>query len=198
MSAYDPNSFTSQSNKAIGAALEFAQESKNVDLVPLHLAYTLFTNRDGLGFQLITKCESDSKEVELALKAGLKKLSRQDPAPENIHPNSSFLKVLKTATKYSAAQKDSHTAVDHLILALYEDTETSAALSQAGLAKSKMEKAIKAMRGSKKVNSNNAENSYAALDKYCIDLIKLASDGKIDPVIGRDQEIRRVIQILSR
>lgn len=88
--------------------------------------------------------------------------------------------------------------VSCLLIALYEDNDTMAAFNAAGLGRSRLEKAIKTVRGNRKVSSSNAENTYQALDKYSIDLVKAAANGKLDPVIGRDEIIRRVVQVLQR
>jgi ATP-dependent Clp protease ATP-binding subunit ClpB len=196
--SYDPNQCTSQVNKSVQEALDFASENSNIEVVPLHLAWVLFNDDNGLPAQIAIKSEVKVEDVKAAIKKHLKKLSKQNPPPNNISPNNSFMKVLKAASKLAKAQNDSFTAVDHLLIALYEDTETSAALSEAGLTKSKMEKVVKQMRGNRKTTNQAAEQTYQSLDKYATDLCKQAADGKLDPVIGRDEEIRRVIQVLQR
>jgi len=185
-------------NKAVQNAVEFATENGNIEITPLHLAYVLFNDPNGLPAQLCTKAEVKTDEVLNSIKNSMKKLSRQDPAPSNINPTASFLRVLKSAQKLAKAQNDSFTTVDHVLLALYDDSEVSQALNTAGLQKSKLEKVIKAVRGNRKATSQDAEQTFQSLEKYAHNLCKEAADGKIDPVIGRDDEIRRVIQVLTR
>ncbi|CAF0775838.1 unnamed protein product [Didymodactylos carnosus] len=195
---YTPEEFTELSNKSISGAASFATENKNIEIVPLHLAHVLVDDETGLAVQLIKKAEFNVQEVKEAIELKLKKLPRQDPPPSKIYPNSSFLNVLKHANKLSKQQKDSHTAIDHLLLALYEDSDATSAFASVGLSKKRMEEVIKQMRGTKHVTSAKAETTYQALEKYGHDLVKDAEAGKLDPVIGRDQEIRRCIQVLSR
>ena len=196
--SYSPEEFTDQSNKAIGQALEYAQEQKHIELVPLHLAHVLVEDEQGLARQLIKKAEFNVQEVLEAIDLKLKKLSKQDPPPAKLYPNSSFMNVLKQAKKLSKQQKDSHTAIDHLLAALYEDSDTTSAFVSVGLSKKRMEEVIKQIRQNKNVTSAKAEQTYQALEKYGHDLVADAESGKLDPVIGRDQEIRRCIQVLSR
>ncbi|CAF1036543.1 unnamed protein product [Rotaria sordida] len=196
--SYSPEDFTDQSNKAIAQALEYAQEQKHIELVPLHLAHVLIEDEQGLARQLIKKAEFNVQEVQEAVDLKLKKLSKQDPPPSKIYPNSSFMNVLKQAKKLSKQQKDSHTAIDHILAALYEDSDTTSAFVSVGLSKKRMEEVIKQIRQNKNVTSASAEQTYQALEKYGHDLVGDAEAGKLDPVIGRDQEIRRCIQVLSR
>ena len=197
--SYDPDTFTTQSNKAVQAALELARERGHIELHPLHLAYVLFSNESSLASQLAQRAGLTPQRVLAALEDGLRKLSRQDPPPADIYPNPSFIKVLKKATAISKEKKDSHTSIDSLLLALYEDSDTRLCLDKAGLTRRRMEELIQASRGNQgPVTSASAENTYDALKKYAMDLVAMAEDGKLDPVIGRDAEIRRCIQVLSR
>lgn len=97
--SYSPEEFTDQSNKAIGQALEYAQEQKHIELVPLHLAHVLIEDEQGLARQLIKKAEFNVQEVQDAVDMKLRKLSKQDPPPAKLYPNSSFMNVLKQAKK---------------------------------------------------------------------------------------------------
>jgi ATP-dependent Clp protease ATP-binding subunit ClpB len=123
---------------------------------------------------------------------------KQDPAPTDVSFSSSLVKLLRTAQEKQRAQGDSHLAVDHILVVLHEDRDVATALNEAGLTKSKLEAAVKEVRGSRKVDSKSAEETYEALSKYGHDLVADAESGKLDPVIGRDDEIRRVIRVLSR
>ncbi|CAF1154482.1 unnamed protein product [Adineta steineri] len=196
--SYSPDEFTDQSNRAISQALEYAQEQKHIELVPLHLAHVLVEDEQGLTRQLIKKAEFNVQEVQDAIDLKLKKLSKQDPPPSKLYPNASFMNVLKQAKKLSKQQKDSHTAIDHILIGLYEDSDTTSAFVSVGLSKKRMEEVVKQIRQNKNVTSAKAEQTYQALEKYGHDLVSDAESGKLDPVIGRDQEIRRCIQVLSR
>lgn len=197
--SYDPEMFTTQSNKAIQSALEFARERGHIELTPLHLAYVLFSADSSLASQIAQKAGVGRDKILSALEDAMRKLSRQDPAPDNIYPNGSFMRVLKKAQAISKERKDSHTSIDSILLALYEDSDTRLALDKVGLTRKKVEDLIQSTRGNQgPVTSASAENTYDALKKYAMDMVAMAEEGKLDPVIGRDTEIRRCIQVLSR
>lgn len=128
----------------------------------------------------------------------LVRLPVQEPAPAEVSPNSACLKVLRAAQDLQKKQGDSHTAVDHLLLAVVQDRDIEAALKESGLNYKQIETAVAQVRGGRKVDSKSAESNYEALTKYGRDLVADAEAGKLDPVIGRDDEIRRVIRVLSR
>ena len=158
--AYSPEEFTEQSNRAISQALEYAQEQQHIELVPLHLARVLVEDEQGLARQLIKKAEFNVQEVRDAIDLKLRKLSKQDPPPSKLYPNTSFMNVLKQAKKLSKQQKDSHTAIDHLLIALYEDADTASAFVSVGLSKRRMEDVIKQIRQNKHVTSATAEHVF--------------------------------------
>jgi ATP-dependent Clp protease ATP-binding subunit ClpB len=106
--------------------------------------------------------------------------------------------VLKAADKYRSNERATHVAVDHLILALYEDATVSRILQSCGLPKSKAEAVVKEIKGVAQANSSSAEEQYDALSKYGENITELAEEGKLDPVIGRDKEVRRLIEVLGR
>eukprot|EP00658_Telonema_sp_P-2_P031869 TRINITY_DN23755_c0_g1_i2.p1 TRINITY_DN23755_c0_g1~~TRINITY_DN23755_c0_g1_i2.p1 ORF type:complete len:233 (+),score=69.56 TRINITY_DN23755_c0_g1_i2:264-962(+) len=106
--------------------------------------------------------------------------------------------MLRAAKKLQEAGKESHLAVDHLLRALMEDSAVSRELAQGGLSPNQLEDAVKSAKGQTRANSATADGNYEALSKYGTNLCELAAEGKIDPVIGRDDEIRRVVQVLSR
>jgi ATP-dependent Clp protease ATP-binding subunit ClpB len=158
----------------------------------------LVNDKDGLFRQIIAKCSVDVQGVERALSKALVRLPQQEPAPEVISPNRNFLTLLQKAQEAQRANDDSHLAIDHLIVALVGNAEMKTVLDESGLTKAAVENAVKGIRGGRKVTGANAEDTYEALEKYGQDLVKAAIEGKLDPVIGRDEEIRRVVQVLAR
>ena len=181
--SYDPENFTSHANKAIAKSLEFATENKNIELAPIHLAFVLFQDTASLAYQLASRAgNTNQTQVINALQKQLKRLSVQDPPPSSIHPNSKFMNVLKQSNKIAKDNKDSHAAVDHLLLALYEDADVASALSSVSLTKRRMEELIANVRGGRKVTGQNAESTYEALKKYGHDVVEQAAAGKLDPV----------------
>lgn len=124
----------------------------------------------------------------------------QDPPPEQLSFSPSFSKILRDAQKLQKTQRDSYVAQDHLIMALAQDSAIQRLLNEAGIPKvDLLDNAVQSLRGTKRVDSQNEEAVESeALNKYCIDLTQKSRDGKLDPVIGREQEILRVVRILSR
>ena len=136
--------------------------------------------------------------VKRALQKQIVRLPTQDPAPDDITISSATLKVLREAQSIQKNMHDSYIAQDHLLLALLKDPSIQTVLKEASLTEATLKTAIQQTRGDRRVESKNAEEGFDALQKYAVDLTARAEEGKIDPVIGRDNEIRRVIRILCR
>lgn len=196
-----PDTFTEKSIAAIATAQSLAQDAGHIQLHPLHLFKALLDDRDGLLRQIVQRVGTvDIQSLDRAVNKALVRLPKQDPAPPEVSPSPAFLQCLKKAQELQLAQGDSHVAVDHLIMALWGDEKTATPVSgpEGGLTKAAVEQAIKQLRGTRKVTGGNAEETYDALSKYAVDMTERAIAGKLDPVIGRDDEIRRVIQVLAR
>ena len=192
---------TDATAKAIERTLALAKDNGHSLAEPLHLAVVLFTGDDSIGAHMCTKAHRDALDVNV-IRRNLQKLllkkPSQTPAPLEASPSNGLSQLLQRATKAAKANGDALVALDHLVVALFDDRDVKAAFDEAGLTKKFAVKALEDIRGGRKVTSASAEETYEALEKYGIDLLKEANDGKLDPVIGRDEEIRRVIQILSR
>lgn len=193
-----PDTFTEKSIQAVGEAQSIAQDQGHIQLAPLHLFKSLFDDREGLARQIAKKCSVDLTALDRAINKALVRLPKQDPAPPDVSPAPTFLQVLKRAQDLQKSQGDSHVAVDHLLVSLLADKDISSMTSEAGLTKPAVEQAVKQLRGTKKVTGVHAEETYDALSKYAVDMTQQAIAGKLDPVIGRDDEIRRVVQVLAR
>jgi len=193
----DPEKWTDAVKKAFGAAMELAQDKGHIELSPYHLAYQIWLEEE-LGQRIIQKTETDRKSLKASLNDLFNKLTKQDPPPAKIYPSPSFEKLFRNAKKYQTKNKDSHLAIDHLLSACFDDKDIASALQKAGMTSQKLDESMKGIRGNRKVMNSGAEDTYDALEKYGHNLVKDASDGKLDPVIGRDDEIRRVVQVLSR
>eukprot|EP01117_Protostelium_nocturnum_P019508 TRINITY_DN8472_c0_g1_i1.p1 TRINITY_DN8472_c0_g1~~TRINITY_DN8472_c0_g1_i1.p1 ORF type:complete len:873 (+),score=338.28 TRINITY_DN8472_c0_g1_i1:136-2754(+) len=194
----NPDKFTDKTTQILVAAQDLARENSNVQLSPVHVAICLFTDEDGLAKSICNKSNVDALQIERGLRKLLVRLPVQDPPPSDLGNSPTFLKVLNNATAIMKKQEDTHMAVDHLILALADDKDVGNVFNENGLNKKTLETNIKAVRGNRKVDSKSAETQYEALSKYGTDMVEAAESGKLDPVIGRDEEIRRVIRILSR
>lgn len=194
----DPKSLTEKTIEVLNACTELARSKGHVQVTPLHLAVVMYGDVTGLAFRITKKSGADPNKLDLLLQEKLSKLPSQSPSPSSIPPSNSFMSVLQDAKKIQESRQDSHLALDHLLLALSNDKSVSEVMQEVGLTHNKLETAIKGIRGEKKATSPTAESTYEALAKYATDLVALAEEGKLDPVIGRDEEIRRVIRVLSR
>jgi ATP-dependent Clp protease ATP-binding subunit ClpB len=190
---------TDATSKAIEQTLAIARDNGNSTAEPLHLAVALFQGDESIGARVCTRApEVDINLVRRNLQQLLLKKPSQTPAPLEASLSSTFSQLLQRSSKAAKANGDALVALDHLLMALYEDREVAGAFVEAGLTKKLAQTAVDDLRGGRKVTSTSAEEQYEALEKYGIDLLKLAEEGKLDPVIGRDEEIRRLLVILSR
>ncbi|ORX55658.1 putative HSP100 protein [Hesseltinella vesiculosa] len=192
--------FTDKVEKALGQAQNLARSYGNSQLYPSHIACALLDETEGQSLfkSILEKAGVEPAEVERAFKKQVVKLPTQDPPPTEISISSQTSRLLQAAQKYMKDQKDSFISVDHIVLALMDDSSTAEAMKVAGVTKKALENAVSQVRGNRRVDSKNAEESFEALSKYAIDLTAMAQSGKLDPVIGRDDEIRRVIRVLAR
>jgi len=189
--------FTIRSQEAIQAAQSLAAGRGHPEIRPEHLLVALLDQEDGLVHPVLGKVGAQpdlvSKEAERALDA-LPQVSggQAGPAAETVS-------VLETAAGAAERMKDEFVSTEHLLIALLEGTSKAAELVRTlGVTKDDLLKALADLRGRQRVTDQNPEDTFQALSKYCQDLTGLARAGKLDPVIGRDEEIRRVMQILSR
>ncbi len=196
----DPNKFTQKAREGLAAAQQLAAERHHQDVSSRHLLAALIRQDDGLAGRFLTRAGADLP----ALQNGLEELLRKIPAvygsEDQLHLGAGLARVLARAEKETESLKDEYLSVEHLLLALIEDGEDDVKqlLRRQGVNRNTLLNALKEIRGSQRVTSENPEVTYEALERYGRDLTKLAADGKLDPVIGRDEEIRRVMEILSR
>ena len=192
--------YTERARGFIQSAQQMALGRGHQQFAPVHLLKVLMDDDQGLGSGLIDRSGGDSKAVRAAVEAGLKKIPVVSGDNGQVYLSRELARVFETAE--SAAQKtgDSFVAVERLLLALVieKDTDAGKILSSAGVTANALNIAIEAIRKGRSADSASAEQSYDALKKYARDLTQAVRDGKLDPVIGRDEEIRRTIQVLSR
>ncbi len=188
------NNYTTKAAEALEGALQLAGTLNHQGLLPAHLFLVLLKQAGGLVPVILSKMGKNPDELSQAVQERLtgqpqvSGVSSQHLTPE--------LKAVFDAAEAEAARlKDEYVSVEHLLLALLDDKDMSAL---AGISKKDAEKVLKDVRGSQRVTDQDPEAKYQVLEKYTMDFTALARDGKIDPVIGRDDEIRRIMQILSR
>src|SRR4051812_23817995 len=191
---------TTRSTQAVNAAVKLAAERGNPAVEPAHLAVALLDDAETLPRPLLQAVGADPMAVRTDLARLVDKLPSASGA--NVAaPNASrnLMTVLGAAEREARDRSDEFVSAEHLLLALAAgNTDVADVLKQAGATPAALGDALKSVRGSQRVTSADPEGTFQALEKYGVDLTAAARDGKIDPVIGRDTEIRRVIQVLSR
>ncbi|MEW5993457.1 MAG: ATP-dependent chaperone ClpB [Candidatus Zixiibacteriota bacterium] len=191
------NKFTQRSIDAVAYAQQMAQAEAHPQITPEHLLAALLKQEEGLVPQLIKKLGADPDEIANEIEAALKMLPHQQGG--QVYPSNELTQVLYKAEGELKNFKDEYVSVEHLLLALLEvKSKAQEILKQHGIRRDDVLKALARIRGSRRVTDVDPESKYAVLEKYSRDLTKMAREGKLDPVIGRDDEIRRVIKILSR
>ncbi len=192
--------FTVKSQQAIQQAQAHAAEFGNPELQPVHLLLALVEDREGVIPSVLEKIGVPTERLETELHQIEKKLPRVAGASAQPGLSQTLNKVLEQAFREAANFKDDYVSTEHLLLGIAHQKGDPAreALVSLGATKDAILKALTAVRGSQRVTDQNPEGKFQALEKYAKDLTELARRGKLDPVIGRDEEIRRVIQVLSR
>ena len=196
----DASKLTSRSVEVINAASTLAVNEENPQVEPMHLAVALLRQEQGITPSLLAKAGADVADVSRALDQALWNLPHASGSTVSTPAASAALtRVLAKALDLIKDMGDDYVATEHLLLALaIVDSPVKTLLAQHRVDEAALRQAITAVRGNRKVTSQEAEATYEALEKYAVDLTARAEEGKLDPVIGRDAEIRRVIQVLSR
>ena len=193
--------FTIKSQEALEAAQRLAAERRNPQTRPEHLLAVLLEQDGGVVVPVLRKLGVDPAAVRATLSPALEALPRLTGGPhqEPTGPSNELIEVLRLAEEEMRALKDDYISTEHLALALAKSTGTTGdVLRSVGAGYDPLLRAVNEVRGGQKVTDQNPEDKFQALEKYGNDLTRAAADGKLDPVIGRDDEIRRVIQVLSR
>jgi len=190
--------FTEKAWSAIMSAQQLAQNRRHQHLESEHLLRALL-DQEGLAGRILDKAGVSPTALQTALDTYLSQQPSLTNAPDSVFLGKGLNALLDRAETLKQSYGDSFISIEHLLLALADDGRCGRQLfSQAGTDSSRLKTAINAVRGSQKVTDQNPEGTYESLEKYGRDLTSAARDGKLDPVIGRDEEIRRTIQILSR
>jgi ATP-dependent Clp protease ATP-binding subunit ClpB len=198
----DPNRLTEKAQDALRQAQSMAQREGQTQIEPEHLAVALLEQDGGVAARVVEKAGANPATLAQRLRQALGRLPRvSGPGAQGgqVYVSSRMNEALTAAEAEAQRMKDEFVSVEHLLLALVDkDRAVAEAFKAAGLTRDKLLEATAAVRGGQRVTSQTPEGTYEALEKYGRDLTELARQGKLDPVIGRDEEIRRVVQILSR
>ncbi len=190
---------TIKSREALEEAQKIAQNNQNQQITPLHLLAALLGQSEGVVVPIINRLGLEPELILEKVTAKIRRLPQVSGVEAGEGIDRELGKILENAFTKAERMGDEYIASEHLILAIIDsNTEAGRALAESGMTKDNFLEAMKSVRGSAKVTSENAEDKYEALKKFTRDMTALARKGKLDPVIGRDEEIRRIMQVLSR
>lgn len=191
---------TRKSQEAMQAAANLAEKRGHPTVDPEHLFLSLLKQPEGLIPRLLEKLNASTKNIQVDLESRLDKLPKVSGENAKVGASPRLVKLFNRAQDEASAMEDSYISTEHFALATLKgaDNEINAVLKKNGVDLKTFEKALNEMRGKNKVTDEDPENKYEALTKYGRDLTALATEGKLDPVVGRDEEIRRVVQVLTR
>lgn len=197
---FDPNRFTIKAQEALQAAASSASSRQHQQVEPEHLLLAMLEDRQGMAVQIAQKLEVSPETLAAALERELERAPKVTGASASGQYMSQNLgKVFDAALKEAEGLKDEYISSEHLLIAMSETGGTaSRLLKDSGITRDAILKVLASIRGTQRVTSQSAEETYNSLKKYSRNLNDQARKGKLDPVIGRDDEIRRVLQILSR
>jgi ATP-dependent Clp protease ATP-binding subunit ClpB len=193
-----PERMTAKTRAAVQEAVEAARRARHPEVVPAHLCAAFLEQEDGLWPDLLRAAGVDPAVYGAAIERELAKLPQAEGGDLGV--SREFERLLDEADRAREKRKDDFLAAEHVFVALAGGAggEAAQALKRLGATPGRVEEALTKIRGAERVDSEHAEDRYRALEKYCRDLTAAAKQGKIDPVIGRDAEVRRVMQVLSR
>jgi len=195
------NKFTQKAQDAVLQAQHLAEEMNHSQVESLHLLAALLNQQDGVVPQIVNRIGASGPLLASEVEAQLNKMPRAVGATTQVGLSRELANIIRAAEREAANMKDDYVSTEHLFLALVNaarDIRDLSILSKAGINREEVLRALTSIRGGQRVTSQNPESTYEALAKYGRDLTQLARLGKLDPVIGRDEEIRRVSQVLSR
>ncbi|MBI4313933.1 MAG: ATP-dependent chaperone ClpB, partial [Candidatus Omnitrophica bacterium] len=197
----DPSRLTEKAQEALAAAQQKALAMNHTQADVEHLTLALLEQEDGIASSLVQKLGADPAQMRRRLEAELGRIPQvtRPSATAEVYASARLGKLLAHAESQANGMKDEYVSVEQMLLAAVSDTGAAGKIfKEAGINPARLGEAIRSIRGAQRVTTPSAESTYQSLEKYGRDLTKLADDGKLDPVIGRDAEIRRVIQVLSR
>ena len=193
--------YTEKAQEAVLNARQIAEEANHNQFEATHFLLALIEQKEGVVPQILSRLGVNVGQVAQSLRSEIAKTPKVYGADGQVYLSSSLSSTATRAEKIASSMKDEYVSAEHLLLALADDAEKSAAgklLRDAGVTREKILGVLAQIRGNQRVTDQNPEEKYAALEKYARDLTAEAAKNKIDPVIGRDEEIRRVIQVLLR
>ncbi len=196
----DPNRYTEKAQEALLRAQGLANERGNPQIEPEHLLLSLLEQSDGVAPQVVLRAGVDPQRLRTDLESALQRKPQARGAAAQAGLSPALSRILQAAEREAGALRDDYVSAEHLLLAMADSSAGDVArfLAAQGIDRETVLRALTSIRGGQRVTSQNPEGTYNVLEKYGRNLTQLVHQGKLDPVIGRDEEIRRVMQILSR
>ncbi len=195
--------FTNKAREAVSGCRGLLTRFGHSQVTPEHVLLSLLEQEEGLASKIIERLDANPAKVLEDVTRYLDSQPKGSSVSTNqdeLHVSNKLMQLLESADKEAQLLKDEYISVEHLMLALTDETKGQAGtiLKRHGITRERMLKVLTAIRGKQRVTSQDPEATYEALQRYSKDLTEMAAKGKLDPVIGRDDEIRRVMQVLSR
>ncbi len=192
--------FTIKTQEALSAAQQLVTENGQQQVEPEHLLLALLADKEGIIPTLLKKLGANVTDIEQTTNLLIEKLPKVYGTPGQVYASGALNQILSQALTEAKNLKDEYVSTEHLLMSLtgLKGSKVAEILKSAGVTRENILQALKDVRGKQRVTDQNPEGKYMALQRYARDLTELASQGKLDPVIGRDEEIRRVLQVLSR
>ena len=191
--------FTLKAQEAMATSQQKAIAQSHTILSPLHLLYALLEDNQGMPTLILNKIGSNPDRIRQMAESEMNRLPKGKTGGQMILPDSAFQQIILDAQNRADKMGDEYLSTEHFFLSLSDiPSDAKEILSVNSITASQIEKALKEIRGGTKVTDENPESKYQALERFGIDLIEMARKGKLDPVIGRDEEIRRCMQVLNR
>ncbi|MBI2029117.1 AAA family ATPase [Candidatus Gottesmanbacteria bacterium] len=194
----DPNKFTYNTQETIAKTLEIARNNNNPQLSPWHLFYSLVSSTDGVIYEILKKLDINKEKMLTATQLKIDNLPEVQVEYSQPTISPELLSVFQKADKIAKEMGDQFISREHLLLSLLDWSEVSQLAKEFNFDITKVREILMNLRGSQKVTDQSPEGKYNVLEKYTINFTNLARSGKLDPVIGRDSEVRRVMQVISR
>lgn len=197
---FDINRFTESSQELLRKARELAIQRKNSQVEPIHILYLIAEDRESIGLKILAMVAIDPRELLDSAKTALVRVPVLSTMSDEVYFSPESSRLLENAMAEAGRFKDDFVSIEHIILAMVKEDHTDAGniLRELGANENVILRALKQIRGHTRVTDQSPETKFAALERYGIDFTKLAEQGKLDPVIGRIDEIRRVMKVLSR
>jgi len=192
--------FTEQAQEVLAASQELVRKERHAQWDVEHVLFALLNHPGGLAQQILEQLKVDPRQVSERVAAVLERMSRLAYDVVQVYTTPRIVRMLEAANAEAERLKDEYVGVEHLLIAIADEREGDSAriLREFGIDKETIYQALAQIRGDARITDQRAESKYRALERYSTDLTELARQGKLDPVIGRDDEVRRVMQVLNR